>query len=157
ALAVANAHGGGLLPGSLLLITITGPMHVGATGFFYFDRAFRPVLGESRLRCLWSLALLPLALLVVGVSGKALLGAWAYLAIFVFHNVWLFYHYQRQNFGLMSFLSMNLGYGRLPARVNTALNIAALGAIISVLFTPGFFPEREAIVTAQAYVVTRTV
>ncbi len=32
---------------------------VPATGFFYADPAFRPVIGESRLSCLWSLGWLP--------------------------------------------------------------------------------------------------
>jgi len=86
-----------------------------------------------------------------------LIGPWAYLLIFVFHNVWLFYHYQRQNFGLMSFISTNLGYGRLPAQVNTVLNMAALGAIVSLLGTPGFYPNTDGIVSAEAYLVTRTV
>lgn len=156
ALAVANARGTGLIPGSLALAAITGPMHVAATGFFYFDRAFRPVIGESRLRCLWSLGWLPLAIVALGLSGAVLIGPWAYLCIFSFHNVWLFYHYQRQNFGLASFISMHVGCGRLPVRVNTALNVAALGGIVSLLGTPGFYPNTAGLMTAHAYVVLRT-
>ncbi len=157
ALAVANARGTGLIPGSLALVAITGPMHVAATGFFYFDGDFRPVIGESRLRCLWSLGLLPVAIAVLGISAAALIGPWGYLFIFSFHNIWLFYHYQRQNFGLVSFISTHVGCGRLPARVNMALNVAALGGIVSLLGTPGFYPNTAGLMTADTYVALRTV
>lgn len=155
-LTVAAALGTGV-PGSLALILVTGPMHVAATSFFYFDRDFWPVLRESPARCFWSLGLLPVGILALGVAGAAIIGPWVYLTIFFSHNVWLFYHYQRQNFGLISFVSTNVGCGRLPAQVNTTLNLAALGGIISMLGTPGFYPNTEGLVTPQAYLAMRTV
>lgn len=156
ALTAASSFGTGL-PGSLTLVLITGPMHVAATSFFYFDRAFRPLMRESPLRCLWSPACLPLAILGLGVGGMALIGPWARLLIFGFHNIWLFYHYQRQNFGLISFVSTSVGGGRLSPRVNTTLNTAALGGIVAVLGTPGFYPYTDGILTAHAYLAMRTV
>ena len=156
ALGLATAQITGPLPGALLLATITGPMHVAATGFFYFDRAFRPVMSENRFSCTWSLAWLPLTILGLGLAGAALIGPWGYLIIFSFHNIWLFYHYQRQNFGLASFVSTHVGVGRLPPRVNTVLNVAALGAIVALLGTPGFYPNPEGIIPAHAYVALRT-
>src|SRR5262249_47547484 len=102
ALAFAKVSGAGLPPGSVLLAIITGPMHVAATGFFYFDPAFRPVLRENPSRCIWSLAWLPLALAAIGLAAAVVIGPWAFFLIFAFHNIWLFYHYQRQNFGLAS-------------------------------------------------------
>jgi hypothetical protein len=156
ALAMVTAHITGPLPGALALAAITGPMHVAATGFFYFDRAFRPVIGENRLTCMWSLAWLPLTILALGLAGTALIGPWASLLIFAFHNIWLFYHYQRQNFGLASFVSTHVGVGRLPPRVNTVLNVAAFGAIVALLGTPGFYPNPNGIISAHAYVALRT-
>src|SRR6185436_2275979 len=97
------------------------------------DRDFWPVIRESPVRCLWSLAALPLAILAIGLSVAAIIGPWSFLLIFFLHNVWLFYHYQRQNFGLISFVSTNVGCGRLSPRVNTTLNVAALGGIIALL------------------------
>jgi len=151
--ATASGHG---LPGSLTLVAVTGPMHVAATSFFYFDREFWPVLRETPVRSFWSLGLLPLGILALGVAGKATIGPWAFLLIFFSHNVWLFYHYQRQNFGLISFVSRNVGAGRLPTSVNTTLNLAALGGIVSLLGIPGFYPNTEGLVTPQAYLAMRT-
>ena len=153
--AAATGHG---VPGTFALIAVTGPMHVAATSFFYFDRDFWPVLRESPGRAFWAVPLLPIGLLGAGVAGMAIVGAWAYLLIFVYHNVWLFYHYQRQNFGLISLVGRNVGYGRLPSRVNTTLNVAALGGIISLCATPNFFPPSTAsLVGPQAYVALRAV
>ena len=108
------------------------------------------MIGESRLSCLWSLGWLPLLLSTLGLAGAVAIGSWAYLLIFSFHNIWLFYHYQRQNFGLASFVSTHVGCGRLPGRVNMALNVAALGAIISLLGTPSFFTPTQGLVPALA-------
>jgi hypothetical protein len=148
---IADHWGTGLFPGSLALLAITGPMHVAATSFFFFDRDFQPVMRESPTRCLWSPIWLPLLILGIGVAGEAVIGLWAYALVFSFHNTWLFYHYQRQNFGLLSFISANFGRGRLPARVNTALNLAALGAIMGMLGIPGFCPDGESLLSAQTF------
>src|SRR5262245_7147150 len=145
------AFGSGALPGSLTVLAITGPMHVAATSFFYFDRDFRPVMQESRLRCIWSPIWLPSAILMLGLVAGGIGGRpWGYLAVFSFHNAWLFYHYQRQNFGLISFVSTNVGAGRLPPTVNSALNLAALGGYVSMLGVPGYLLNADTLVSAQA-------
>ena len=129
-LSLLGALGGDFWSAVVVVGLLTGPVHVACTAFFYFDPAFRPVLRESPARCLWSPALWPLAITTCGVVGAMLVGPWAFLLLFAFHNTWLFYHYQRQNFGLVSFISKHFGTGRLPPRVNTALNLAALGGIL---------------------------
>ncbi len=133
------SSGRGGFPGLLTVLAITGPMHVAATSFFYTDRDFRPVLRESPWRCVFSIVWLPSAILLAGLVAGAIGGRpWGYLAVFSFHNAWLFYHYQRQNFGLVSFVSSRVGTGRLPAQVNTALNLSAFGGYLSMLGVPGF-------------------
>lgn len=129
-LSLLGALGAGWLPTLVVVGLITGPVHVACTAFFYFDPEFQPVLRESPVRCLWSPALVPLAVTTFGVIAAMWVGPWAFLLVFAFHNTWLFYHYQRQNFGLTSFISKHFGTGRLPPRVNTALNLAALGGIL---------------------------
>jgi hypothetical protein len=138
-LSLLGSFGGGLVPVVLLVALITGPVHVACTAFFYFDPEFRPVLGESPARCLWSPALVPLAVTTFGVVGAMWVGPWAFLLVFAYHTTWLFYHYQRQNFGLISFISKHFGSGRLPPRVNSALNLAALGGILCLFGSPDFW------------------
>jgi hypothetical protein len=146
--------GRGAFPGSLTVLAITGPMHVAATSFFYTDRDFRPVIHGSRIRCLWSIVWLPSAILLLGLFSGAIGGRpWGYLVVFSFHNAWLFYHYQRQNFGLISFVSTHVGAGRLPSQVNSALNLAAFGGYLSMLGVPGFLLNAEGLVSAHASLV----
>lgn len=131
--------GTGMFPGSLAVLAITGPMHVAASSFFYADREFWPVLRESPLRCFWSLAWAPLGTLAAGLLIAAAIGQpWAQTIVIALQSLWLFYHYQRQNFGLISFVSTSVGCGRVPPRVDTALNVAAVGAWISVIGVKGF-------------------
>lgn len=126
-------------PGGLVVLAITGPMHVAASSFFYADREFWPVLRESPLRCFWSLAWAPLGMLAAGLLVAAAIGGpWAQMIVVGLQSLWLFYHYQRQNFGLISFVSTSVGCGRVPPRVDTALNVAALGAWISMIGVKGF-------------------
>src|SRR5262249_62265802 len=88
--------GGGAFPGSLTVLAITGPMHVAATSFFYFDRDFWPVMQESRVRCIWSPIWLPSTILLLGLVTGGIGGRpWGSLPLLSFHNAWLFYHYQR--------------------------------------------------------------
>jgi hypothetical protein len=138
-LSLFESFGGELAPAMLLVALITGPVHVACTAFFYFDPEFRPVLRESPARCLWSPALVPLAVTTCGVVGAMWVGPWAFLLVWIFGSTWLFYHYQRQNFGLISFISMHFGSGRLPPRVNTALNLAALGGILCFVGAPEYY------------------
>jgi hypothetical protein len=129
-------------PAGLLLaiLAITGSMHVGATAFFYFDREFRSLIRLNRARFLWSIALLPAVLLVLGVSGAALVGPWALFALFALQGAWLFYHYQRQNYGLVSLVSANAGTGPLPRDIGLVLNMVVLAGFLGVIAVPGLFP-----------------
>jgi hypothetical protein len=134
-----SAFATGPFPGTLAVLAITGPMHVAATSFFYTDRQFWPILRESPLRSFWSLAWAPLGMLGGGLLLAAAIGRpWAQMIAVGLQSLWLFYHYQRQNFGLISFVSTSGGCGRVPPRVDTALNVAALGAWISMLGVKGF-------------------
>jgi hypothetical protein len=135
-LSLLGALGAGLIPTLVVVGLITGPVHVACTAFFYFDPEFQPVLRESPARCLWSPVLWPLAVTAFGVLGAMWVGPWAFLLVFAFSSIWLFHHYQRQNFGLISFISKHFGTGRLPPRVNTALNLAALGGVLCLFGAP---------------------
>lgn len=124
----------------LIVLTITGSMHVGSSAFFYFDPEFQPLIGRHRLRCLWSLALLPLGLLVLGVAGAAVAGPVVLLAVFAVQNGWLFHHYQRQNFGLISLVNASAGGVPLPRDFRAALDVATIAGVVGALGVPNFFP-----------------
>jgi hypothetical protein len=136
----------------LVIVTLAGSMHVAASSFFYADQDFRPLIAENRPRFLWSIALVPVTLLAFGVYGGMVLGPWAAFLVFAFHGAWLFHHYQRQNFGLISLASTNAGLGRVPSDVNVLLNLSAAAGIVSALRIRGFLPgDADQIVGANLH------
>jgi hypothetical protein len=139
-----------------VLLLVTGPIHVGSSAFFYADRDFKTLLQENRVRCLWSLGLLPAGLLGLGIFGVAAVGAWAVLGIFAFQYGWLFYHYQRQNFGLISLVSVHSGAGSLPRDVGVVLNVVALAGIVSIVGVPNLPPpQMAAMISHDAHIFMR--
>jgi hypothetical protein len=138
------------VPGIATVFLVTGAFHVATTSIFFFDRDFRPVLRDNAARGLSPLWL-PVLILAIGLAGKALFGLWALFLILLVHNTWLFFHYQRQNYGLLSFISKNFGLGRLPAEANRALNLAAMGAVISLFGRVGFLPGGDELLSPQAF------
>ena len=139
------------VPGIFTLFLIAGPFHVATTSVFFFDREFRPVLRDSAARCLWSPLWLPVLIVAVGVTGKAVVGAWALWLLFMVHNIWLFYHYQRQNYGLLSFVSKSFELGRLPEQLSKALNVAAIGALLGMAGKPSFLPGGEELISSPVF------
>ncbi len=81
-----------------------GNGHVAATMFFFFDKGARNIVQENPYRFI----IIPLTLCVLftGITFMTGLEGWRYL---VFVNVlYLFFHYQKQNFGLMSLANRGL-------------------------------------------------
>jgi hypothetical protein len=156
ALLLGRPAGSPPLPGLLTILFVTGSVHVASTAYFYFDRSFWPVLREAPLRCFWSIGLVPLILVVLGVAGMWAIGTWTLVLIIGGHNAWLFYHYQRQNFGLIAFVGRHVGFGPLPPTLGTALDLMALGAIVSMFGISGFLPDKDGLISDHAHALFRT-
>lgn len=90
---------------SLIIISsfinfIGGTVHVGATGFFYVDASVQNFFKQHR----WRYYYIPCLLTVVtgilySIAGKNV----AYIMMFYF--AWQTYHYQKQNYGILSFIA----------------------------------------------------
>lgn len=123
-----------------LLITIvnviTGSFHVGTSAYFYFDREYQPLMRGDRIRFYWCLALLPFGFLALGTTASALGGPQAVFWLLAGNSAWLFYHYQRQNFGLISLVNKNIGAGRLPPEVSNILNTVAAAGVLGFVGIP---------------------
>jgi hypothetical protein len=112
----------------LLIIAICGGGHVGATAFFYFDREFFTLIGENKQRFFLWPAMLAIGCLAVFATNAA---AWTLLVTAFF--AWQFYHFQRQNYGLIAFAARSAGLSRLPRELNWMLNFGVAGAICNLL------------------------
>lgn len=85
---------------SLLLLMST--MHVGLTAFFYTDSDYRNVVKEK-----WQFYIgLPLiVILAMGLISSAF-PTQGIIYIMMFYHAWLLFHYGRQNYGVLSFVSV---------------------------------------------------
>jgi len=116
-----------------LAVFVGGVGHVASTLYFYADREARGVMRGMKAR----FVLLPLA--GIGLSIAALLygsriGHFdrAVLLIFFVHLVWLYYHYQKQNWGLLAFAAAGSGV-RLPRATMKLLMLPPLAGALATI------------------------
>jgi hypothetical protein len=110
------------------VMAITSFGHVGATTFFYLDSEMTALIKQNRLRFF----VVPL---LIGAAGLLIYRVSANLqsTSFVWWYVpWLYYHYQRQNYGMIAFAAQSSATGKLPREVNWMLNLAVAAAIIRI-------------------------
>lgn len=140
-----------------LAVFIGGVCHVGSTATFYADADARKLMAPMKPR----FVALPLAAIAVSVAavvagsalgnGPGVLGD-AVMAIFFVHLVWLYYHYQKQNYGLMSFAAAASGTRLPPGTVKIVLVPPLAGglATIPALLTDGLALPLPAWLAEQA-------
>lgn len=116
-------------------VFVGGVCHVASTLSFYADRDARTIMQQMKPR----FYALPLATIALSIAAL-LIGAHlnipdnAVLVIFLAHLIWLYFHYQKQNYGLLAFAAASHGV-RLPART---VNILLLPPLAGGLAT---FPQ----------------
>lgn len=139
-----------------IAVFVGGVCHVASTLTFYADRDARQLMGPMKTRFI-ALPLLALAITVAAVAvgratgnGDGPLGQ-AVMALFFVHLVWLYYHYQKQNYGLMAFAAAGSGT-RLPLGTVKLVLLPPLAgglATIPALLTDGLGLPLPAWLTAQ--------
>ena len=122
---------GGYLPQNMnvpiLVIWIAaGFSHVMATTWFGLDSDYREVVSAHPFRMMGSFVLAPMALMLVVMTSSSISG-W----VFMTYMIWQSHHYNRQNYGIMSFAAAHDGTGPLPPQINWILHLTtAAGAMI---------------------------
>jgi len=119
---------------SILLITslltfLGGDGHVGLTYFFYTDRKFREFFRSRRRRYYY----VPFCLIIGSafVYQYGSIAARAYLLLGYF--AWQTYHYQRQNYGILSFVGVVTGTGRVHWSERAVLDLAVFSGILGLI------------------------
>lgn len=113
--------------------------HVALTSYFYVD----PTLRELRRAHPVRFIVAPIVICVVaGVTGYLLSPGVGWLVLVFF--IWQLYHYQRQNFGVLAFVSAVLGVGRASILEQSTVELAAYAGILGYLATGGQFTTTPA-------------
>jgi hypothetical protein len=122
--------------GSLLLglaVFAGGVGHVASTASAYADRSVREVMRPMKTR----FYLLPAIALMVTVAALAWGSAMPIAdgltaALFMVHLLWLHYHYQKQNYGLVAFAAASAGR-RIPYQLAWVLLLPALAGCLAMM------------------------
>ena len=96
-------------------VFVGGVCHVASTITFYFDGEARTIMNGMKARFyMLPTAVIAVCVLAVALGSQLVIPINAVLLIFFAHLIWLYYHYQKQNYGLLAFAAASHG-GRLPS------------------------------------------
>jgi hypothetical protein len=118
-----------------VLTFIGGPGHVSTTAWLYADRVPRAYFQEHPIRFYWA----PLGV-IVGVT--ALFSFWpdhiAAKYVNTYFSFWLLWHYQKQNWGIISFCS-RVSSGESASKIElVALRVAVIAGWLAAVRSAGF-------------------
>lgn len=114
---------------------IAGYGHVMSTLWFGADRDYHAIIRNHWQRMLASLAVLPMIMAAIVLVSAAAAG-WAY----AFYIVWLAHHYNRQNYGLLSFAAGHDKFGPLPREIGWMLHLTTAAGAIRMVAMPTIYP-----------------
>jgi hypothetical protein len=143
-LGLTGPHEMGSRAAWLVFVALTaaaGPGHVGSSVWFYFDPAYRPLMNRNKLRFYLSIIAVPILALAFAFVLFRLLGNGAFFIVVLGYTSWLFYHYQRQNFGLTALAGTSVGFGPMPKHLNTVLVMASIAGVFGVLGLANMYPN----------------
>lgn len=119
-----------------------GVGHVGSTACIYADKSVREVMKPMK----WRFFALPIVIFSI-TAAAYFWGASFHVAnqavglLFGFHLLWLHFHYQKQNYGLVAFVAASTG-NKVPRILSQLLLLPALAGYLAVMPTfVGFIME----------------
>ncbi|MEM8843885.1 MAG: hypothetical protein AAGB35_02475 [Pseudomonadota bacterium] len=112
-------------------IFIGGVCHVASTYTFYVDKEARQIMNGMKMR-FYLIPIIGIAFTLLAItSGNHIpIAQNVLLFIFLFHLAWLYFHYQRQNYGLLAFAAASHGK-RLPEFVMRLVMIPPLAGALA--------------------------
>jgi hypothetical protein len=118
------------------LWVLTGYGHVLSTLWFGADPDYAPVVKANRWRMVVSLAVIPAAAGGIALADPRA-SAWLYAAFLV----WQAHHYNRQNFGILSFAAARDRTGPLPRDIGVILNVTTVAGALGMVTLPTIYPR----------------
>lgn len=114
-------------------VFVGGVCHVASTLTFYADRDARTIMNGMKARFyLLPLVVIALSLLALIVGSQLNIPDQAVMSIFFLHLVWLYFHYQKQNYGLLAFAAASNGQRLPPITVKIILLPPLAGGLATI-------------------------
>jgi hypothetical protein len=115
-------------------ITFLGSgVHVSATGFFYADAEVRSYFAENR----WRYILIPLVLILASGVIFCVVDNTTSVYLLLAYFVWQTYHYQKQNYGILSFVAAATDRVRPSVLERAILQSSVWLGIVGLIKTAG--------------------
>ncbi len=132
--AIALAPPAGARPHEALafLLFVGSSVHVASTGWFYTVPAVRAHMRQHRARYLWW----PLALVAGACTIAATVPLTALYWLLLPYFGWQFWHYQKQNLGIVALTASSLRLAPLGRGERSALRAAGLAVVAGLLTRP---------------------
>ncbi|MGZ4954146.1 MAG: hypothetical protein ACXV8Q_03450 [Methylobacter sp.] len=111
----------------IVLSVLVGSGHVAATLFFFFDRNAREIIKTDHHR----LIIFPLILAVTFSLILNYSSSQSVLVLSTLNYIFLFYHYQKQNFGIISLINSGIPSESRPL-LNCALFLPTAAGVITI-------------------------
>lgn len=107
---------------------VAGYCHVGLTPFFYTDTNLKDFFQKNSTIYFW----LPLAIIIATGLLFAFFPTSVIQNFLVLYFIWQTWHYQRQNFGILSFVSNLTKSGRVTTTERQLLNFGVVAGILGL-------------------------
>lgn len=126
-----NAQAQSVLGIAGLLVFLGGPAHVSSTAYLYADREARDFFRSHRLRYF----VVPAILVVGSIAVFALFkGHQVAVGLVLGFQIWLLWHYQKQNYGILAILSRVTTGERVSRYEAWAVRLSAVGGILAAIY-----------------------
>ena len=122
------------------LLFVGSSVHVASTGWLFTLPAVRAYARHHTLRCLW----VPVGLVGLGVTAAAVASPAMFRWLLMPFFGWQFWHYQKQNIGVMALAASAEGVAPLVPAERRPLQLAGASAIAALAARPGLLGLRVA-------------
>lgn len=113
---------------SWLILGWLSTAHVATTGFFYVDKDFSSIIKSNQNRYIFlPILAITICMLLWGITPKA-----NHSYLWVIFTGWLFWHYQKQNYGLTALISNITNGDRLTSYERSAIMILSIGSAVAI-------------------------
>jgi hypothetical protein len=113
---------------SWLVLGWLSTAHVATSGFFYIDKDFSSLIKSKPNRyVLFPILTISICMLLWGITPKVY-----HSYLWVIFTGWLFWHYQKQNYGLTALISKITNSDRLTSNEYNAIMALSIGSAIAI-------------------------
>jgi hypothetical protein len=132
-----------------LLLFFGSSVHVATTGYLLTEADIRAHVVEHRARYVWT----PVVLIVLAATIASVVSARDLTWLLLPYFAWQFFHFHKQNVGMVALASVSTALGGPSAPERRAMSVASFFGIVGLLAHPGLLQLNDQTPLSRFYVV----